>query len=73
MRYEHDVSEHENTHREPNKIQKQKKQARKFFVRISGNERKVPYLGVLESNKNGRSDLLEMEMERRWDERKWNQ
>ena len=42
-------------------------------VRISGNERKVPYLGVLESNKNGRSGLLGMEMERRWDERKWNQ
>ena len=44
-----------------------------MFVRISGNERKVPYLGVLESNKNGRSGLLGMEMERRWDERKWNQ
>ena len=34
---------------------------------------KVPYLGVLQSNKNGRSGLLGMEMERRWDERKWNQ
>ena len=55
------------------KSENKKKQARKFFVRISGNERKNPYLGVLESNKNGRSGLLEMEMERRWDERKWNQ
>ena len=52
------------------KSENKKKQARKFFVRISG---KVPYLGVLESNKNGRSGLLEMEKERRWDERKWNQ
>ena len=40
-------------------------QVRYFFVRISGNERKVPHLGVLESNKNGRSGLLGMEMERR--------
>ena len=55
------------------KSENKKKQARKFFVRISGIERKVPYLGVLESNKNGRSGLLGMEMERRWDERKWNQ
>ena len=50
-----------------------KKQARYFFVRVSGNERKVPYLGVLESNKNGRIGLLGMEMERRWEERNWNQ
>ena len=50
-----------------------KKMGLYFFVRISGNERKVPSLGVLESNKNGRSGLIGMEMERRWDERKWNQ
>ena len=69
IRYEHDISEKENTHRESNKIRK-RKTGPKFFVRISGNERKVPYLGVLESNKDGKSGLLGMEMERRWDERK---